>query len=246
GDGQIIGVVAEPGTGKSRLCYEFSQQCRARGIRVHEGHGVAHGKMIPFLPVLELLRGYFGITEEDSDHDAREKITDELPLDQAFQDALPLLFEFLGVPDPQRPAPRMDPEARQRQLFDALCRLTHARSQREPAVILLEDLHWIDGGSEAFLENMVAPLPPTPALVVVNFRPECHGGWTQRSYYRQLPLLPLGEAAISEMLTQLLGDDRSLAGLAAQIRERTRGNPFFIEEVVQSLVESGTLSGVKG
>ncbi len=245
GNGQIIGVVGEAGTGKSRLCHEFAQQCRARGIRVHEGCGVAHGRMIPFLPVLQLLRGYFGITEQDSDHDARDKIAGELPLDETFKDALPLLCEFLGVPDPQRPAPRMDPEARQRQLFEVLRRLTHARGQREPAVILLEDLQWIDGGSEAFLENMVDALPATRTLLLVTFRPEYHADWTQKSYYQQLPLLPLGASAIAEMLTDVLGNDRSLAGVAARIRERTRGNPFFIEEVVQSLVESGTLAGVK-
>src|SRR5437773_9638582 len=101
--------------------------------------------MIPFLPVLELLRGHFGITDQDGDEAARRKVAGTLLLlDPELTDALPLLLEFLGVPDPERPVPRMDPEARQRQLFELIRRLVHARSRREPAVLLIDDLHWID------------------------------------------------------------------------------------------------------
>jgi adenylate cyclase len=109
--------------------------------------------MIPFLPVLELLRGYFGISEQDGDETARRKIAGTLLLlDKELTEELPLLLDFLGVPDPQHPAPRVDPESRQRLLLDLVKRLIHARSRREPAVIVFEDLHWIDGGSEAFIE----------------------------------------------------------------------------------------------
>jgi len=247
GNGLVAGVVGEPGVGKSRLCYELAERCRARGIAVREAHGVAHGKAIPFLPVLELLRGYFGVTGQDGDQATREKVAGRLLLlDKEFEDGLPLLFDFLGVPDPARPAPRMEPEARQRQLFAVIKRLVYARSQREPAVILFEDLHWIDGGSEAFLGNLVEALAGTRTLLLVNFRPEYHAPWMQKSYYQQLPLLPLGPEATEELLQDLLGSDPSLVGLAHRIRERTGGNPFFIEEVVQALVESGGLEGRKG
>jgi adenylate cyclase len=247
GNGQVIGVVGEAGVGKSRLCYEFIQGCRARGLMVNEAHGVAHGKAIPFLTVLEFFRGYFGITEQDGDEMARDKIAGRLlRLDEQFSEALPLLFDFLGVPDPASPAPRMDPEARQRQLFGMTRRLVGARSQREPAVSLLEDLHWIDGGTEAFVETLVEALPGTRTLVLVNYRPEYRADWMQRSYYQQLPLTPLGPEAITELLRDLLGSDPSLADLGDRIQERTGGNPFFIEEVVQSLIEAGSLEGSSG
>jgi class 3 adenylate cyclase/tetratricopeptide (TPR) repeat protein len=247
GSAQVVGVVAEPGVGKSRLVYEFAQRCRARGVAVHEAHGVAHGKLIPFLPVLELLRGYFGVTEQDSDDAARRKIAGTLVLlDEGFRDALPLLFEFLGVPDPERPAPRTDSETRQRELLAIMKRLIHVASQRAPGVILVEDLHWIDGGSEAFLESLVEGLPGSRAPLLVTFRPEYHAGWMQRSNYQQLPLLPLSDAASAELLRDLLGTDTSLAWLGNHVRARTGGNPFFIEEAVQSLVESGVLDGVRG
>src|SRR5437763_8329572 len=124
GHGQVVGVVAEAGTGKSRLCFEFAQRCRARGMTVNEGHAVAHGKSIPYLPILQVVRGYYGITEQDDDRTAREKIAGRLLLlDESFREVLPVLFEFFGVPDPDRPVPRMDPEAKQRQLSAVLRRV---------------------------------------------------------------------------------------------------------------------------
>src|SRR5262249_37020291 len=102
------------------------------------------------------------------------------------------------------------------------------------------------GTSGAFVENAIEALPGTRILMLVNFRPEYHAGWMQKSYYQQLPLLPLGSEAISELLQDLLGKDMSLAGLADRIRKRTGGNPFFIEEMVQALAESGSLAGTRG
>ncbi len=162
GNAQVVGVVADAGVGKSRLCYEFAERCRSKGVAVYEAHAVAHGKAIPFLTLLEYLRGYLGIGQQDSALATREKIVGKvLLLDPELTEALPLLFDLLGVSDPERPTPQMDPEARERQLFAAMRRLTHARSRREPTVSLIEDLHWINRGSEAFLENLVEALPGT-------------------------------------------------------------------------------------
>jgi class 3 adenylate cyclase/tetratricopeptide (TPR) repeat protein len=247
GNAQVVGVVAEAGTGKSRLCYEFTEHCRAREIPVYEAHGVAHGKAIPLLPVLEFQRSYFGITDQDAPRAARDKIAGRMVLlDETLADGLQLMFEFLGVPDPERPAPSLGPEARQRQLFDVIRRLGRARSAREPAVFLFEDLQWLDRASEEFIENLVEISPGNRTLVLLNFRPEYHAAWMQRSYYQQLPLLPLGPDAIRELFTDLLGTDPSLSQLRELIQERTGGNPFFIEEIVQSLVETGVVAGARG
>jgi class 3 adenylate cyclase/tetratricopeptide (TPR) repeat protein len=247
GGGQVVGVVGEAGLGKSRLCGEFAARCRARGVPVHRGHGAAHGKLIPFLPILELFRNYYGITEQDAEQTAREKIAGRLLLlDDGLREALPLVFDFLGVPDPERPAPHMDPEVRQRRLYGVVKRSIQARSRSEPAVLLLEDLHWFDGGSEGFVELLVEAAAEARTLVVLNFRPEYHAAWMERAHYQRLPLDPLGPEAIGGLLEDILGNDPSVAGLPAMIRGRTGGNPFFVEEVVQSLVESGSLAGSKG
>jgi len=247
GNAQVVGVVAEAGTGKSRLCYEFAERCRAREIPVYEGHGVSHGKAVPLLPALEFQRSYFGITEQDTARAARDKIAGRMVLlDEKLAEGLPVMFDFLGVPDPERPAPPLGPEARQRQLFDVIRRLGRARSAREPAVFLFEDLHWFDRASEEFIENFVEISPGNRSLVLLNFRPEFHARWMQKSYYQQLPLAPLSAEAIDALLRDLVGSGASVKALPELIRERTGGNPFFIEEVVQALVEDGSLVGARG
>jgi adenylate cyclase len=170
-----------------------------------------------------------------------------LLLDPALHDALPTMFEFLGVPDPERPAPRLTPEAAQRQLVGIIKHFIQGRTRRgELTAYLLEDLHWLDGASEALLAATLELLAEAPTLYVTAFRPEYHAAWMQDSSYEQLALRPLGGEALSELLRDLLGVDPSLTGLVDRLRDRTGGNPFFIEEVVQALVEAGSLIGTKG
>jgi adenylate cyclase len=247
GSPQLVGVVGEAGVGKSRLCFEFLERCRARGIMTSEAQGVAHGKNVPLLPILRLFRTFYGITERDSDVTAREKIAGRLLLlGERFRELLPVIFDFMGVPDPEHPAPVLDPEARQRQITSVMKGVSQARAGRETAVALLEDLHWFDSASEALLEPLVDAPPGSRSLIVLNFRPEYRAAWMQSPRYQQVPLLPLAADAIDDLLRDLLGDDPSLAGLSERLRERTGGNPFFTEEAVRSLAEAGNLEGSRG
>jgi tetratricopeptide (TPR) repeat protein len=246
GRGQVIGIVAEPGVGKSRLCYEFAARCRARGVHVYEAHGLPHGKAIPLLPWLELLRNAFHLSPHDGAEAARDKIVGRmLRFDAALDGDVPLTLDFLGVPDPARPAPRMAPEARQRQLAAVVRRLMEARSARgEVAVQLMDDLQWFDAASETFISALFDATAHTRTLLVANFRPEYRADWMAGAGYRSLPLQPLGEDAAGALLRDLLGEDAELAALTALVRSHTGGNPFFIEEAVWALVEDGTLAAV--
>jgi class 3 adenylate cyclase/tetratricopeptide (TPR) repeat protein len=247
GRGSVIGVVAEPGVGKSRLCQEFADRCRKEGIDVYETQAQAHGTAIPFLPVLQMMRGYFGIEDRDSERVAREKIAGRLLLlDADFSDDLPLVFDFLGVPDPERPAPQVSGEARERLLRGVIRRLYRAPGRTEVVVNLMEDLHWMDKGSEQIVAEVVSAVEGTATLALVNFRPEYKPEWSDAPVYRRLPLVPLGPESTMELLGDLAGDDPSLDGLAELVHERTGGNPFFIEEVVRELVEAGYLVGSRG
>jgi adenylate cyclase len=247
GNGQVVGLVADAGVGKSRLSFEFLESCRARGLRTLEGRAVPHGKNIPLLPILQAFREYFDIDEHEIDRQVREKIAGRMLLfDEQYRDDLPLMFDFFGVPDPERPAPRMDPEARQRQLFGVLRRSVQRDNTEGTVVTLIEDLHWLDGASEAWLSEWVDVHAGSQNLLVVNFRPEYSADWMRKPWYRQLPLRPLGPEAIRELLADLLGEIESVDALADKIHERTAGNPFFAEEVVRGLVESGHLEGERG
>lgn len=247
GQGQVVGIVGEPGVGKSRLCHEFLESARARGAAVRESHASAHGKSTPFLPVLELLRNVLGITARDSEESARLKVEQELLwLDESFAEHLPLVWDFLGVADPERPAPRMDPEARQRALLQLLKRQVHSRSAHQLAVDAIEDLHWCDASSEQLIGGLVEALVGTRTLLIVTYRPGYEAPWMRKSYFRQLPLGPLDQGATGVLIDSLLGHKESLAGVAHAIARRSAGNPFFIEELVRSLAESGALAGEPG
>jgi adenylate cyclase len=168
-----------------------------------------------------------------------------LEVDRRLTEELPLVFEFLAVPDAERPLGSMDPEARRRRLLELIRRLAQAR--REHVVVhVIEDAHWVDPGSDEFLATLVEATAGSRTLVLIAFRPEYTAGWVRRSWYRQLPLSPLGATVVSGLLGELLGPDPSLDGLAELIAARTEGNPFFLEEVVRHLAETGVLVGDPG
>ncbi|MGR8949530.1 MAG: adenylate/guanylate cyclase domain-containing protein, partial [Gammaproteobacteria bacterium] len=248
GHGQVVGVVGEPGLGKSRLCYEFAERCRESGIPVYEAHCPSHGKSIPFIPILELFRNYFDISERDSPAQARQKIAGALVLlDASLHESLPVLFEFLGVADADSPTPKIDADARKRQMFDMLHKVVRAQSERGVgAVTLVDDLHWVDDWSNEYVGQMVEALEQSRGLLLLNFRPEYVAAWSGRAHYQQLPLVPLQPPAVKELVETLLGDDGSVSELSQKIMDWTGGNPLYSEEIINTLIETGQLTGHRG
>ena len=247
GEAAAVGVVAEPGIGKSRLYLEFVERCRSDGVEVFQAQGQAHGKAIPFMPILQMLRSFFGIADNEPEQQAREKIAGRsLLLDPAFAEDLPLMFDFLGVPDPERPVPQMSPEARQRSLAEVLCRLVGNPSRQRTLLLVFEDLHWVDEGSQAMLNGLIDGFGGTKTLVLFNYRPEYTPPWEASGCFEALELAPLRREDTRELLRDIAGEDPSLDGLDEPIHERTGGNPFFIEEIVRELGEAGYLEGERG
>ncbi len=247
GSGELVAVIADAGVGKSRLCREFALRCRARGLRVLETRGVSHGRNLPLLPFAELARAACGVDEGDERREARQKIAGALVLlDGRLEPSLPRLLDLLGVGEEQGPARPPDAEGRAGELLQVLERLLFEAGRSEPAVILLEDLHWIDPSSEALLGRLVEALPGTRTLLLVNFRPGYGVPWAPAAGRSELALQPLGPEAAQTLLAELLGSDVAGTPLAEQIRARAAGNPFFLEEIVRSLAESGALVGERG
>jgi class 3 adenylate cyclase len=246
GDGRVVGVVGEAGIGKSRLCFEFTDSCRRRGIRVFEARVLAHGKATPFQPVLELLRDYFGIPLNESADTSRDRVLQQLTSLATPPEAAAVLLEFLGVATSPPNATKLDPKARKMLLLDIVRTLARSPSRDAVTVILVEDLHWIDEASEEFVDALADAVVDTTTLLVVNFRPGFSAPLMQRSHYRQISMPPLATAQAQGMLQDILGDDPSLALLSRNIVERAHGNPFFLEELVNSLVERGDFEGARG
>jgi len=247
GRARIVSIVGEAGLGKSRLCFEFLERCRARGMRVAEGHAVSHGLSVPLLPWLTLFRSSFDVSDRDDPREAREKVAGRTVLwDTSLGELLPIVFEFMGIADPDEPPIEMDPEARRRKLLEFVCRASEARNRHQGSVVLWEDLHWLDAASDQMLAEWIEAIARTRTLVVTNFRPEYGARWTDGENRQTIALGRLETHDVRSLLDNLLGKDPTVYALPAMIEERTRGNPFFIEEVVQTLVERGLLRGSRG
>jgi len=244
--GQIAGVMGEPGVGKSRLFYEFKLLSQ-NGCLVLETFSVSHGKAYPYLPLIDLLKHYCQITLQDDERKRREKLTGKvLTLDRSLEDTLPYLFALLGIAEPASPLPQMDPQLRRRRTFEALKRVLVRESLAQPLILIFEDLHWLDTETQAFLTLLSESIATARILLLVNYRPEYHHEWGNKTYYSQLRLDPLGQVEAHELLTALLGEVAELQALKRLILEKTEGNPFFMEEMVQTLAEEQILGGERG
>jgi class 3 adenylate cyclase/tetratricopeptide (TPR) repeat protein len=247
GKAQVVGVVGEPGVGKSRLFWEFTHSPRTRGCLVMEAASMSYGKATSYLPVVDLLKGYFQIEARDDPGKIREKVTGKLlTLDRALESALHPLLALLDVPveDPQWV--RLDPSVRRQRTLEAMKSLLVRESLAGPVILVFEDLHWIDSETQSLLDGLVESLPTIRALVLVSYRPEYEHHWGSRTHYAQLRLDPLPLESATELLDDLLGNSLALHQLRQLLIEQTSGNPFFLEESVGTLIETGVLVGERG
>ena len=241
GHGQIVAAMAEAGTGKSRLFFEFKAKHQA-GWMVLETFSVSHGKASAYLPIIELLHGYFRISSDDDARTRREKVAGKVAiLDRALEDTLSYLFGLLGIIEGDDPLAQMDGQVRRRRTLEAIKRILLRESMNQPLMVIFEDLHWIDEETQAFLNLLADSIGTAKILLLVNYRPEYSHQWGSKTYYIQLRLDPLGKESAEEMLSALLGDIIELAPLKRLIIEKTEGNPFFMEETVQVLFDEDTL-----
>ncbi|MGH7914267.1 MAG: AAA family ATPase, partial [Candidatus Binataceae bacterium] len=239
GHGQVVAAVAEAGVGKSRLFYEFKQTSR-EGCAVMEAYSVSHGSASAYLPVIELLKSYFSIADQDDERTRREKITGKvLALDRALEDTMPYFFALAGVDDARATLDGMDPQVRRRRTREAIKNLVHRESMNQPLLLIFEDLHWVDAETQALLDLLVESIGTARILMMVNYRPEYGHHWSNKTYYTQLRLDPLGRRNADEMLFALVGESDELRPLRELVITKTDGNPFFMEEMVQMLFDQG-------
>jgi class 3 adenylate cyclase len=244
GHGQVVAVVGGPGIGKSRLIHEFIHSPHTQSCLVLETNTVSYDRATPYLPVINFLKNYFDINPRNNVRTIRERVTGKvLALDQSLQEMLAPILDLLDALPNDHSFLRLDPVQRRQQTIQSLKSLILRESQVQPLVVVFEDLHWQDSLSLGILEEVVDSLQKERVLLIVSYRSEYQDNWTNRSHYQQLQLYPLPDESMEELLNILLGADVTLYGVKTLLMERAEGNPFFLEELVRTLVETGALSG---
>ncbi len=241
GSGAVVGVVAPPGIGKSRLVAELAAAADGRGVSVYSSFCESHAREIPFHAVSRLLRSTFGV-EELTDESARAQIRSRVP--DAEAEDLVLLDDLLGIRDPAVLSPDIAPDARRRRLTALVNGASLTRPT--PAVYVIEDVHWIDEVSESMLAEFLSVIPRTHSLALMTYRPEYRGQLSTTPGSQTIALAPLNDSETGALITELVGPDASLAALTTQIADRAAGNPFFAQEIVRDLADRGVLHGERG
>src|SRR5262249_39253825 len=247
GHGQVVAVSGDRGVGKARLYWEFTRSPRVKSWLILESRSVSYGRATSYLPVIDMLKGYFGIEARDEPRRMREKVTGKLlNLDEALWPMLSAFLALLDLPLEDATWQALDPSQRRQRTQEAVKRLVVRESHVQPVVMVFEDLHWIDAETQAILDNLVDSWPTARLLLLVNYRPEYRHGWGSKTYFREIQVDPLVPESADQLLKHLLGPDPTLAPISRLLIERTEGNPFFLEESVRSLVETATLTGTRG
>ncbi|MGE3537907.1 MAG: AAA family ATPase [Candidatus Tectimicrobiota bacterium] len=240
GRGQVVGLVGEAGIGKSRLLYEFRHSLQAQALSYRVCRCVSYGSTIPYLPVLELVRQHCDLLESDGPTEIHTKVLQRLREMHLEPDTwAPPLLDLLGLKTPDHEAARCTPEARKAQLLVALIQLCLHSTRQHPMLLEIEDLHWIDASSDEWLTALIERIAGVPLLLLVTYRPGYRPGWIDRSYATQMPLHPLGAPESLQLAQTMLTSASVATPLVAQLVAKADGNPFFLEELVRTVVEQG-------
>jgi DNA-binding NtrC family response regulator/predicted ATPase len=239
GRGQVVGIVGEPGMGKSRLLYEFRQRLAGQHVTCLEGRCLSYGSALPYLPVLDLLRDLCGITEADSVEARMEKVYASLQEVRMLPEWAPYLLSLLGDQAETERLAAVPPETLKARTFEALRQLILHSSRQQPLMLAVEDLHWIDEISEAFLTSLVEKMGGAALLLLATYRPEYRLPWLGKSYVTQVVLPPLAPQESLRVVRAVLQTEQVPDHLGRMILAKAEGNPFFLEELGQTLVEQG-------
>ena len=241
GEGQAVFLVGEAGIGKSRLLIELRRRVGDRAAW-QEGHCLSFGSAMAFHPLLDLVRRRFGIEETDDEAAIGAKI--ERGVAETGEDPAPVapyLRALLSVDPGDSEVRAMSPAQRRGETFEAVRRLLVRAAERQPQVLVIEDLHWMDSASEQFLATLVDSIPALRVLLIFTYRPGYANPFGERSYFTRIVPAALSAEDSARMAAAVLDADGLPDALRSLIGAKGEGNPFYVEELVKSLEESGVL-----
>jgi class 3 adenylate cyclase/tetratricopeptide (TPR) repeat protein len=242
GSGQVVGIVGEAGVGKSRLLLEFKNRLPQGEFTYLEGRCIHFGGSMVYLPILDILKSYFDIKEEDREIIIKKKMEDKiLQLDEKLQGVLPPFEDLLSPKVADEAYLELDPKQKRARVFEAIRDLLIRESQNRPLVLAVEDLHWIDKTSKDFFDYLIGWLTSTRILLINLFRPEYTHSWGSRSYYNRIGLNQLTTKSSTALVQAILEGDEIVPELRELILNRAAGNPLFMEEFTHTLLENGSI-----
>jgi class 3 adenylate cyclase/tetratricopeptide (TPR) repeat protein len=246
GRGRAVYVVGEPGIGKSRLLLELRRRL-GDSMTWIEGRCLSFAQSTPFLPMTDALRQLFGIADTDSESHAIEKVTGELGrLGERAAGIGPYVRFALALDPGDAAVAAMDPAERLERLLKATSQVYRLKSQIKPLVMVIEDLHWIDTGSENYLRTVVDDLGGLAGLVILTWRPSYRPPFNEHTYVSRVLLEPLVEDDALALVRSTLGIEDLPDDLAHVIARKAEGNPFFLEEIGRALVDTGAVRAEGG
>ena len=240
GSGQVVGIVGEAGVGKSRIILEMKRLFSGMGIL--EGHCLHYGGSMAYLPILDILRAYFAIKEGEQEAPLRRKMKEKISsLDEKLRSVLHPFFDLLSLKVDDDAYLKLEPKEKREKIFEALRDLFVRESQRNPLVLIVEDLHWIDKTSEEFLDYFIGWLATTPLLLILLYRPEYTHRWGNKSYFTAIRVDQLPLSTSAELVQSILTEGKMVPELRDLILTKAAGNPLFMEELTHSLMENGSI-----
>jgi class 3 adenylate cyclase/tetratricopeptide (TPR) repeat protein len=242
GSGQVVGIVGEAGVGKSRLLYEFINQLSIDDVTCLDGRCLHYGGSMIYMPILEILKTYFDIKEEDREFIINKKIEEKIAaLDEKITGVIAPFQELLSIKVEDEAYLALEPKQKREKIFEALRDLFIKESQSRPLVLAIEDLHWIDRTSEEFLDYLIGWIANARMMLILLYRPEYTHQWGSQSYYSQIGLTQLGTSSSSQLIKAILEKGEVAPELRQLILNRAAGNPLFMEEFTYSLIENGSI-----
>lgn len=240
GEGRVVLVAGEPGIGKSRLIAAFEAQLKGEAYIDMRCFCAPHRQDSSFYPIIARLEHAAGFTREDAPDEKRRKLRDLLARTATSPEGVAVFADLLSIPaDPGQPAPESSPQRRKERIFEACIREVEATARRTPAVLLIEDAHWLDPSSRELLDLVVERLADMPVLLLITYRPEFQPPWLGRAGVSLLALSRLDRQRAAEIAVQVAARSSLAGGMLARIVSAADGVPLFVEELTKAVLESG-------